>query len=97
MFALDVEVNLRSRVFQTSLELVTPTTSEKTCGVRVEFIKESKDLSLIFQAWKSGFITEVGFPVASRTKGDGFCIVPSMCSIREKASSIVINWCFHGM
>ena len=51
IFALEVEVNLCSRVLQTYLELVIPTTSEKTYGDKVELIKESKALSLIFQAW----------------------------------------------
>ena len=50
MLGLDVEVNLCSKVFHTSLELVIPTTSEKTCGVKVELIRERSALSLIFQA-----------------------------------------------
>ena len=40
MFGLEVEVNLCSKVFHTSLEVVILTTREKTCGVRVELIKE---------------------------------------------------------
>ena len=72
MLALEVEVNLYSRMFQTSLELVIPIIREKICGVRVEFIKESKALSLIFQAWNLGFTTEVGFPIESRTKEEAF-------------------------
>ena len=83
ILALEVEVNLYSRVFQTSFKLVIPITREKTCGVRVEFIKEIKVLSLIFQAWNSRLITEVGFPEESRTKGRGLWVVPSMCSIKE--------------
>ena len=47
MFALEVDVNLCSRVFHTSLEVVIPTTSENTCEVRVELIKDNKALSLI--------------------------------------------------
>ena len=59
MLALEVEVNLYSKMFQTSLELVIPTTREKTCVVSVELIKESKALSLILQAENSGFIVEM--------------------------------------
>ena len=95
--ALDVEVNLCSRVFQTSLKLVTPTTSENTCGVRVEFIKERSALSLVLQDWNSRLTTEVVFPDASSTKGDGFGGVPSICSTKEQALSMVSSWCFHGM
>ena len=67
-----------------------PTTIEKTCGVRVELIKERSALSLIFHAWNSELITDVAVPAASRKKGDGFEAVPSICSIKEYASSVYI-------
>jgi len=47
-WALEVEVNLCSNIFQTSLALVMPTTSENTGGVSVELMKERSVLSLIF-------------------------------------------------
>ena len=62
MLALEVEVNLHSKVFHTSLEVVFPTTREKTCGVSVELIKERRALSLTFQVWNSGFTFVVKCP-----------------------------------
>ena len=83
MLAYDVEMNLCSKVFHTSLELMIPTTNEKTCVVKVELIRERSALSLIFQAWNSGLATKVAFPTVSSAKGDGYSVVPSMCSINE--------------
>ena len=83
IFALEVEVNLCSRVFHTSLEVVIPTMREKTCGVSVELIKERRALSLIFQVWNSGFTFVVKCPWASRRNWPGCEVEPSMCSTRE--------------